>query len=122
MAAKISAHDVLELVLDAGSFVSWDTAPVDARPNEKYRTDLQKAAEKSGVDESVITGVGTVRGRPVAVIACEFAFLAGSIGVAAAERIVSAIERATREGLPLLASPTSGGTRMQEAPSPSCRW
>ena len=114
MAAKISAHDVLELVLDAGSFVSWDTTPVDARPNEKYRTDLQKAAEKSGVDESVITGVGTVRGRPVAVIACEFAFLAGSIGVAAAERIVSAIERATREGLPLLASPTSGGTRMQE--------
>ena len=114
MAAKISAHDVLELVLDAGSFVSWDTAPVDARPNEKYRADLRKAAEKSGVDESVITGVGTVRGRPVAVIACEFAFLAGSIGVAAAERIVSAIERATREGLPLLASPTSGGTRMQE--------
>ncbi|MFZ2177486.1 MAG: carboxyl transferase domain-containing protein [Rhodococcus sp. (in: high G+C Gram-positive bacteria)] len=114
MAAKISAHDVLELVLDAGSYVSWDTTPVDPRPNEKYRADLEKAAEKSGVDESVITGAGTVRGRPVAVIACEFAFLAGSIGVAAAERIVTAIERATEEGLPLLASPTSGGTRMQE--------
>ncbi|MDV7356949.1 carboxyl transferase domain-containing protein [Rhodococcus sp. NPDC019627] len=114
MAAKISAHDVLELVLDQGSYVSWDTTPVDVRPDDKYGTDLMKATEKSGVDESVLTGVGTVRGRRVAVIACEFAFLAGSIGVAAAERIVSAIERATREGLPLLASPTSGGTRMQE--------
>ncbi len=53
-------------------------------------------------------------GRPVALVACEFDFLAGSIGVAAAERITDAVQRATREGLPLLASPSSGGTRMQE--------
>ena len=53
-------------------------------------------------------------GRRVAVVACEFDFLAGSIGVAAAERITAAIERATAERLPLLASPSSGGTRMQE--------
>ncbi len=50
----------------------------------------------------------------MAVIACEFAFLAGSVGIAAAERIVTAVERATAEGLPLVVSPTSGGTRMQE--------
>ncbi|MFD4367123.1 carboxyl transferase domain-containing protein [Rhodococcus sp. NPDC058521] len=114
MTAKISANDILDLVLDPGSYRSWDSAPVDTRPDEKYRADLEKATRTSGVDESVITGTGTVRGRPVAVIACEFAFLAGSIGVAAAERIASAIERATAEGLPILASPTSGGTRMQE--------
>ena len=39
---------------------------------------------------------GTVFGRPVALVACEFDFLAGSIGVAAAERITVAVERATR--------------------------
>ena len=44
----------------------------------------------------------------------EFGFLAGSIGVDAANRLVTAIERATAEGLPLLAGPISGGTRMQE--------
>ena len=44
----------------------------------------------------------------------EFGFLAGSIGAAAADRLVAAIERATAEGLPLLAAPVSGGTRMQE--------
>src|SRR5690606_3395300 len=43
-----------------------------------------------------------------------FAFLAGSIGVAAAERLTAAVERATAERLPLLAAPASGGTRMQE--------
>ena len=41
-------------------------------------------------------------------------FLAGSIGVAAGERLVRAVERATAERLPLLAAPASGGTRMQE--------
>ena len=44
----------------------------------------------------------------------EFGFLGGSIGVAAADRLTNAVERATRERLPLLAGPASGGTRMQE--------
>src|SRR5699024_5993901 len=76
--------------------------------------ELAAAADKSGVDEAVITGEGTISGRRVAVVVGEFRFLAGSIGVAAAERLVDAIERATLEGLPLLAGPASGGTRMQE--------
>ncbi|RJK97170.1 acetyl-CoA carboxyl transferase [Vallicoccus soli] len=82
--------------------------------SEAYRADVAAARERSGLDEALITGEGRIRGRRVAVVACEFSFLAGSIGVAAAERLVRAVERATREGLPLVASPTSGGTRMQE--------
>ncbi|QBJ97399.1 acetyl-CoA carboxyl transferase [Rhodococcus sp. ABRD24] len=111
---RISAPELIGQVFDADSFVSWDTTPVDVDPDPKYRAELDAAEAKSGVDESVLTGAATLQGRQVAVIACEFAFLAGSIGVAASERIVTAIERATAEGLPLLASPTSGGTRMQE--------
>ncbi|HIW67343.1 MAG TPA: acetyl-CoA carboxylase carboxyltransferase subunit alpha/beta [Candidatus Dietzia merdigallinarum] len=115
--ARIGALQILDLVLDPGSFRSWDGVPlrsaqVDAVPG--YEASLERAAEKSGVDESVITGEGTLEGRRVVIIACEFDFLAGSIGIAAAERIVAAIERATAEELPILASPTSGGTRMQE--------
>ena len=115
--ARIGARQILNLVLDDGSYRSWDGAPlrsaqVDSVPG--YEEALERAAEKSGVDESVITGEGTLEGRRVVIIACEFDFLAGSIGIAAAERIVSAIERATAEKLPILASPTSGGTRMQE--------
>ncbi|WP_072805317.1 carboxyl transferase domain-containing protein [Rhodococcoides yunnanense] len=114
MTTRTSAVDILDALLDGGSFVSWDREPLDVSPGDAYAADLVRAREKSGVDESVLTGRGSVDGRPVAVIACEFAFLAGSIGVAAAERIVTAIERATAEKLPLIASPTSGGTRMQE--------
>ncbi|MBF6171612.1 carboxyl transferase domain-containing protein [Nocardia blacklockiae] len=111
---KISARELLGELLDPDSFVSWDREPVRVAADAEYRADLRAAAERAGTDESVLTGAGLLRGRRVAVIACEFGFLAGSVGVAAAERIVSAVERATELGLPLVASPTSGGTRMQE--------
>jgi len=104
------------MVVDDGTFVSWDEAPVvpAAGVSDSYAAELAAAREKSGVDEAVITGEGLIRGRRVAVVACEFRFMAGSIGVAAAERLVRAVERSTAEGLPLLAGPASGGTRMQE--------
>src|SRR6476469_8408293 len=109
-----SAQGLIDLVLDDGSFESWDR-PVDiSGHSEGYQAELRKAAERAGSDESVLTDRGLVRGRPVAVVVNEFAFLGGSIGRAAAGRIVAAVQRATREGLPLLASTASGGTRMQE--------
>ncbi|PQE00706.1 acetyl-CoA carboxyl transferase [Mycobacterium sp. EPG1] len=112
--SRIGARALRDAVLDEGSFVSWDSAPVPIVTSAEYRDELAAAAEATGLDESVVTGEGTVFGRRVALVACEFDFLAGSIGVAAAERITAAVRRATAEELPLLASPSSGGTRMQE--------
>jgi len=112
--ARLTAHDLIDLVLDEGSVESWD-APIDISGHpEAYRRELESAAERSGTDESILTGRGTMRGRPVAFVVNEFRFLAGSIGRASAERIVAAVRRATAEGLPLLAATASGGTRMQE--------
>ncbi|MEV4363623.1 carboxyl transferase domain-containing protein [Nonomuraea sp. NPDC049625] len=109
MAGRMTALELVELALDDGSFRSWDRplGPVED-------ADVTAARQRTGLDEAVITGEGLLHGRRVAVVACEFGFLAGSIGVAAAERLVSAVERATAERLPLLAAPASGGTRMQE--------
>ncbi|MGH3362346.1 MAG: carboxyl transferase domain-containing protein [Nocardioides sp.] len=114
MTTRLSAHELLDLVLDEDSWHSWDTPPVRGEISEEYAGQLAAAAEKSGVDESVITGEGRMRGRRVAVLMGEFGFLAGSIGRASADRLIAGIERATAEGLPLLAGPISGGTRMQE--------
>ncbi|MEV7398550.1 carboxyl transferase domain-containing protein [Aeromicrobium sp. NPDC092404] len=112
--AHLTAQELLDLVLDAGSFESWDE-PVDhAGLDPAYQKELAAAAERAGTDESVLTGRGLMHGRPVAVLVNEFRFLAGSIGAAAAKRIVSAVRRATAEGIPLLATTASGGTRMQE--------
>ncbi|MGE5695987.1 MAG: carboxyl transferase domain-containing protein [Candidatus Sericytochromatia bacterium] len=112
--SRISAAALRDAVLDAGSFISWDRPLLDLTADDGYARHLADARAATGLDESVITGEGTVHGRRVAVVACEFDFMAGSIGVAAAERITEAVERATRERLVLLASPSSGGTRMQE--------
>ncbi len=114
MSQRWSAGQLIDLVLDPGSYESWD-APVDTTGwSEGYQEELRAAAERSGADESVLTGRGLVKGRAVAVVVNEFGFLGGSIGSAAAQRIVSCVRRATVEGLPLLATTASGGTRMQE--------
>lgn len=114
-AHRIGARELLDTALDEGSWRSWDVPPVQpAFADSPYAAELTAAARRAGTDEAVITGEGMIRGRRVAVIAGEFRFLAGSIGAAAADRIVLAFERATREGLPLFAAPSSGGTRMQE--------
>jgi acyl-CoA carboxylase subunit beta len=112
--SRPTVRELLDAVLDPDSFTSWDE-PIDisSHPAE-YQVSLRSAAERAGTDESILTGRGLVRGRPVAVVANEFGFLAGSIGRAAADRIVSAVRRATGEGIPVLASTASGGTRMQE--------
>ena len=112
--SRITADQLRDAVLDEGSFASWDTEPVSVPVSEPYARELADARAATGLDEAVLTGEGRIFGRRVAVVVCEFSFLGGSIGVAAAERITAAVQRATAERLPLLASPSSGGTRMQE--------
>lgn len=115
MAKRLNAKELIELVLDPGSFISWDSSCADPNgASPEYLAELSAAREKSGVDEAILTGEGLIRGRRVAIVIGEFAFLAGSIGVGAASRIIEAFERATRERLAMLAAPVSGGTRMQE--------
>ena len=113
---RAPALQLIETVMDPGSWRGWDEPvdPVAATDDLDYRADLVRARERTGLDESVITGEGRIEGRRVALVACEFRFLAGSIGVIAGERLVRAVERATARRLPLLAAPASGGTRMQE--------
>jgi acetyl-CoA carboxylase carboxyl transferase subunit beta len=119
VSARLSALELVRRVVDADTFVRWDAPAgppmgVHGAPSEQYLAELAEARQRTGLDEAVITGEARLGGRRVAIVLCEFGFLAGSIGVAAAERLVLAVERATREGLPLFAGPVSGGTRMQE--------
>jgi acetyl-CoA carboxylase carboxyl transferase subunit beta len=107
--------DGVFLVLSELCVRVWDDTALGVGPFAPGSAGSVAAARRrTGLDEAVLTGEARLGGRRVAVVACEFGFLAGTIGVAAAERLVRAVERATAEGIPVLASPTSGGTRMQE--------
>jgi acetyl-CoA carboxylase carboxyl transferase beta subunit len=120
MTTRADARTLVRRVLDAGSYTSWDRPPDElpsgsgATPGSRYEDELAAMRARTGYDEAVITGEATLAGRQVGVIVSEYSFFAGSIGVAAAERIVRAVERATAEGFPLLAALASGGVRMQE--------
>ncbi|MEW9552229.1 carboxyl transferase domain-containing protein [Nonomuraea sp. NPDC050783] len=108
------ARALIEATVDPGSFHSWDE-PIDRTGlDADYRAALERAQARTGADEAVLTGRALIQGHPAALVVSEFGFLGGSIGVATAARVVAAVRRATRERLPLIAAPASGGTRMQE--------
>jgi acetyl-CoA carboxylase carboxyl transferase subunit beta len=110
-----NVRDLIVARVDPGSWQPWDEpVPPPEGVDPAYARVLTEARARTGLDEAVTTGAARLRGRRVAVVASEFGFLAGSIGVAAADRLTRAVERATAEGLPLLALTASGGTRMQE--------
>lgn len=114
-----SAHERAALVIDDGSLQPWDEDvvsddPLDFADTKPYRERLAEARERTGLGEAVLTGRATLAGRPIALVAGEFGFLGGSIGVATSERIARAFERAVEQRLPLVALTASGGSRMQE--------
>jgi acetyl-CoA carboxylase carboxyl transferase subunit beta len=112
--APRSAAEFIQALVDARSFVRWPTQAEPTPTDASYAADLRRARDRSGVDESIVTGRAMIGGEPVALIVGEFGFLGGSIGREAARRIVAGLRRATRERLPVLAAPCSGGIRMQE--------
>lgn len=115
-AVRPRSTDLMDAVLDPGTFRSWDR-PVgvpDPVASDGYRAELATARDLSGADEAVRTGEGLLQGIRVGVLCSEFDFLAGTAGSGTVARLVAAVERATAERLPLLAATASGGTRMQE--------
>ena len=118
----ITAQQLIDEVLDPHTFQSWDETPHYGTISDDYQAAIDRAKTKSGVDEAVITGEGMISGTRVAFVLSEFTFLGGSIGAATARRIITAIHRATAEQLPLLISPSSGGTRIKKAPPHSPSW
>ncbi|HEU4703847.1 MAG TPA: carboxyl transferase domain-containing protein [Conexibacter sp.] len=114
-----SARERVALVADDDGFEEWDADvasddPLSFTDTKPYLHRLAEARTATGLNEAVLTGRATLGGRPLAVVAGEFGFLGGSIGVATAERVARAFERALQERLPLVALPASGGSRMQE--------
>lgn len=73
-----------------------------------------RARAASGADESVTAVRGRIGDTETVVVAWDFAFLGGSMGTVAGERIAHAYDVAREAGLPILLLPSTGGARMQE--------
>lgn len=111
--ARASAREFIDLVVDADSFRQLPGGRTHTS-DAVYAAELEAARERSGLDEAVLCGTARLGGREVVIVAGEFGFLAGSIGVVTSDLILAAFDHATANRLPLLVAPCSGGTRMQE--------
>ena len=113
---RVHARRRIEMVTDEGSFEEWDSDLQGGNPLEYkgYEEKLEKLQEKTGLSEAVITGKAKIDGREAAIGVCDGRFLMASMGEAVGEKIARAVERATKERLPVILFACSGGARMQE--------
>lgn len=56
MTSRLGAADLIDLVLDADSWASWDSPPDRTGVPDEYAAELAAAAERAGTDESVVSG------------------------------------------------------------------
>nr|WP_287129723.1 acetyl-CoA carboxylase, carboxyltransferase subunit beta [Candidatus Cyanaurora vandensis] len=83
----------------------------DLRP---YSERIRKSLQSTGLTDAVLTGVGRVLGKPLALAVMDFSFMGGSMGSVVGEKIARLTEIATQRSLPLAIFTASGGARMQE--------
>ncbi|MCP4319712.1 MAG: acetyl-CoA carboxylase carboxyltransferase subunit beta [Hyphomicrobiales bacterium] len=116
---KISARARLGYLFDDGEFEELERPkaaqdPLKFRDSKKYTDRLRDVRAKTGLEDSIIAAIGTVKGVRLVACAHEFSFIGGSLGMAAGEAIIQAFEYAVEQKCPLVMFPASGGARMQE--------
>jgi acetyl-CoA carboxylase carboxyl transferase subunit beta len=116
---KIKAKDRLNSFFDNGEYelvelpkVSQD--PLKFKDIKKYSDRLKEHRTKTGMDDTVLVGIGKLNGQEIVVAVQDFDFIAGSLGLAAGAAIVRAIEVALKHKCPFIIFTASGGARMQE--------
>jgi acetyl-CoA carboxylase carboxyl transferase subunit beta len=117
---RVSARQRIEMLVDPGSFEEMDgeIAPTDVlkfTDKKSYAKRLADEQKKTGAADGLRAGRGFIKGRAVMLAVMDFTFMAGSMGAVVGEKITRAVERATKEGLPLVMVCCSGGARMQES-------
>ena len=117
---RLGASRRVEVLLDPGSFVQRSGAvrPTDILQfvdTETYPQRLERAQQRTGRPDAILTGRGTLFGLPLMLAVMDFEFSGGSMGSVVGEEIARAAEEAAEAGLPLLLVAASGGARMQES-------
>ena len=116
---KIKAKDRLKFFMDGGEYTLIETPkaavdPLRFRDEKRYIDRLKDAKSKTGLEDAVLAARGTVEGLPIVAVVQDFAFMGGSLGMAAGEAIIKGFETALAEKRPMVLFAASGGARMQE--------
>ncbi len=106
-AGKLTARERLAKLFDPGSFNELDLFV-------RHRATEFGLAEVEAPAEGVVTGHGTIDGRPVFAFAQDFTVIGGTLGEMHAAKIVKAMDLAAKAGTPFIGLDDSGGARIQE--------
>ena len=104
---KLTARERIELLLDADSFEELDMFV------EHRCTDFGMGESKIPGD-GVVTGWGTINGRPAYVFAKDFTVFGGSLSEMHAQKIMKVQDMALRNRAPIIGLFDAGGARIQE--------
>ncbi|WP_067172481.1 acyl-CoA carboxylase subunit beta [Microtetraspora niveoalba] len=104
---KMTARERVRALLDEDSFVEFDAMA-------RHRSTSFGLDRERPYGDGVVTGHGTVDGRPVAVFAQDFTVFGGSLGEVFGEKIVKVMDHALKTGCPVIGVNDSGGARIQE--------
>jgi len=88
--------------------------PLKFKDDKKYTDRLKAARAKTGQDDAMAIGIGNIQGIRAVVLVQNFAFMGGSLGMAAGEGFITAALVAKKRKLPLVTFTAAGGARMQE--------
>ena len=104
---KLTARERLDILLDDGSFEEYDM--YKAHRCTDFGMESQQIA-----GDGVVTGWGTINGRPTYVFSQDFTVFGGSLSETHAEKICKVMDLAMQNGVPLIGLNDSGGARIQE--------
>ena len=116
---RVSANVRLKLLFDDGVYdeIPLPEVPVDPlkfRDERRYVDRLKDARSKTGMQDAVRVASGKLEGLSVVAGVQDFDFMGGSLGMAAAEAVVTGLQTAAERGTPFIMFAASGGARMQE--------
>ncbi|MFQ5823139.1 MAG: acetyl-CoA carboxylase, carboxyltransferase subunit beta [bacterium] len=116
---RIKSSDYINILLDDNRFDEFNAniTSVDFlkfKAMKKYSDQIKDAVKKTGINEAVRTGIGTIYGHPVVLCIMDFTFIGGSMGSVVGEKVARAIDESLMRKLPLIIVSSSGGARMME--------
>jgi acetyl-CoA carboxylase carboxyl transferase subunit beta len=116
---RMGSQQRLQHLFDGGeyrtvAFPAVHQDPLKFRDGRKYTERLKDAKTETKLEDAVLVGEGQLQGQPVVAAAQDFRFMAGSLGMAAGEAIVTGMLRAVELKTPFILFAASGGARMQE--------
>lgn len=117
---KLTAYERIGQILDIDTFKEMFTAITPSDPlsfvyaKGSYKDKVKEAREKTGLNESVVCGIGKIHEIAVSISVMDFRFFGGSLGSATGEKILLASNYAYEHKIPYIIFSASGGARMHE--------